>query len=297
LINTVYYSPQQLQKMIAQLDQAIYNHEQWYKGLLRTLIARLPPESSDLQSDAHHRCRFGQWYYSDETKSLRDHLAFASLGKAHEQMHNNATHLLRLIADNLAITPTKIDSFHNMLDRMVLEMQSLHRELADAVQNRDPLTGARNRVGMLSDLREQHALVRRGVQQCAIIIVDVDHFKGVNDRYGHPAGDTVLTAISHCLEASVRPYDRIYRYGGEEFLLYMPNTTMDVAVGLAERLRAAVASKEIPDTSGGPVLHVTASFGVAPLDADRSVEESIDEADKALYQAKSRGRNRVEIAP
>lgn len=282
--------------MIAQLDQAIYNHGLWYKGLLRTLIARLPPESYDLQSDAHHRCRFGQWYDSDETKSLRDHLAFASLGKAHEQMHNSATHLLQLIADDLAITPADIDSFHNMLDRMVLEMQSLRREFADVVQNRDPLTGARNRVSMLSDLREQHALVRRGAQQCAIMIVDVDHFKDFNDHYGHPAGDVVLASISQCLEVSVRPYDRIYRYGGEEFLLYMPNTTMDVAVGLAERLRAAVASKEIRAASSGPVLRVTASFGVAPLEVDRSVEESIDQADRALYQAKSRGRNRVEIA-
>ncbi len=283
--------------MIAQLDQAIYNHEQWYKGLLRTLIARLPPESSDLQLDAHHRCRFGQWYYSDETRSLRDHLAFVSLGKAHEQMHNSATHLLQLLVDDLAVTPADIDSFHNILDRMMLEMQSLRRELADAVQNRDPLTGARNRVGMLSDLREQHTLVRRGVQPCAIVIVDVDHFKDLNDRCGHPAGDTVLASISQCLEASVRPYDRIYRYGGEEFLLYMPNTTMDMAVNLAERLRVTVASKEIRVASGGQVLHVTASFGVASLNADRSVEESIDEADRALYQAKSRGRNRVEIAP
>lgn len=293
----VNHSPQQLQKIIAQLDQAIYNHELWYKGLLRTLIARLPPESSDLQSDAHHRCRFGQWYDSDETKSLWDHPAFVSLGKAHEQMHQSARHLLQLLADDLAVTTAEIDSFHNMLDRMILEMQSLRRELADAVQNRDPLTGARNRAGMLSDLREQHALVRRGVQQCAIVIVDVDHFKDVNDRYGHPAGDAVLASISQCLEASVRPYDRIYRYGGEEFLLYMPNTTMDAAVDLAERLRTAVASKEIRVAGGGQALQVTASFGVASLDAARSIEESIDRADKALYQAKSGGRNRVETAP
>lgn len=293
----IYHSPQQLQTIIAQLDQAIYNHEQWHKGLLRTLIARLPPESSDLQLDAHHRCRFGQWYYSDETKPLRDHQAFVSLGKAHEQMHHSATHLLQRLADDLVVTPAEIDSFHNTLDRMKLEMLSLRRELADAVQNRDPLTGARNRVDMLSDLREQHALVRRGVQQCAIIVVDLDHFKDVNDRYGHPAGDAVLISISRCLEALVRPYDRIYRYGGEEFLLYMPHTTVDAAVGVAERLRAAVASKEVRVADGGPTLQVTASFGVAPLDADRSVEESIDQADRALYQAKSRGRNRVEIAP
>ena len=288
------YSLQQLQKIIAQLDQAIYNHEQWHKAFLRTLIARLPSEASDLQPDAHLHCRFGQWYISDETKSLRDQPAFMAIGKAHEQMHQSATRLLQRLADDLPITPAEVDQFSNVLDRMRLEIQSLRRELVDAMQNRDPLTGARNRVTMLSDLREQHALVRRGLQQCTIAIIDLDHFKDINDRYGHPVGDTVLASTAQCIQSQVRPYDSIYRYGGEEFLLCMPNTSIEAAMGLAERLRVAVASAEIRTAVGGPVLHVTASFGVAPLDAAWSIEESVDRADKALYQAKSRGRNRVE---
>jgi diguanylate cyclase len=211
-----------------------------------------------------------------------------------EQMHAGAGRILQRSADELPISVNDIDQFNNLLDRLRLEIQSLRRELAETAQNRDPLTGARNRASLLSDLREQQALLRRGVQQCALVMIDLDHFKEINDRHGHPAGDVVLTSTAQCLQAQVRPYDRVYRYGGEEFLVSMPQVTVDAAVDVAERLRAAVAAQEIHVGAGGAALQVTASFGVAALEAAPPVEESIDHADKALYQAKSTGRNRGE---
>lgn len=283
----------QLLTTIAQLDQALDNHEQWHKGIVRALIAHLPPEPADLAPDAHRRCRLGQWYDSDETRTLRDHPAFLALGKAHEQMHRTATKLLQHAGNRLPIHPEEIDAFGDVRDRLKLELQSLRQELAEALANRDPLTGARNRVSMLSDLREQHSLVQRGAQPCAIAIIDLDLFKKINDHYGHLTGDTVLASTVQCLESLIRPYDRIYRYGGEEFLLCMPNTSVDAAIQLAERLRAAVAAIEVKN-SDGAILRVSASFGVAALDKVRSVEDSIDKADKAMYLAKRRGRDRVE---
>lgn len=289
------HSPQQLLQIVAQLDQALENHEQWHKQVVRTLIARLPPQSADLLPDAHRHCRLGRWYDSDEAKSLADRPAFVALGTAHEQMHQTARMLLQCVVDNSPIPLDEIDAFSHLRDRVKLEIQSWRQELVDAVNNRDPLTGARNRVNMLADLREQLALVERGAQQCAIAIVDLDYFKEVNDRHGHLAGDAVLASTAECLEKLVRPYDRIYRYGGEEFLLCMPNTSVDAGVLLAERLRAAIAANEV-QAINGPVLHITASFGVAALKAGQTVEVSIDQADKALYLAKSQGRNRVEAA-
>lgn len=287
-------SRQQLLTTIAQLDQALDNHEQWHKGIVRALIAHVPPDAADLEPDAHRRCHLGQWYESDATRSLRDHPAFLALGKAHEQMHSSATKLLQHACDKLPIQAEEIDAFGDVRDRLKLELQSLRQELAEALANRDPLTGARNRLSMLADLREQHALVQRDAQQCAIAIIDLDFFKKVNDHYGHLTGDAVLASTVHCLESLIRPYDRIYRYGGEEFLLCMPNTSVDAAIPLAERLRAAVAAIEVK-SSDGAILRVSASFGVAALHKMRSVEESIDKADKAMYLAKHRGRNRVEL--
>ena len=285
----------QLQLAIAQLDQAIYNHEQWHRNMLRVLVARLPPDASDLADDAHLRCRFGQWYRDDGAAALRELPAFVALGEAHRQMHQNATELLRRVSDDLPVSPSALDKFNNVLDRMRLEMQSLRSELSEAASNRDPLTGLRNRATLLSDLREQHALVRRDVQACALTMIDLDHFKAINDLHGHAAGDIVLRAAARCLQELVRPYDRIYRYGGEEFLLCMPQTTIVAAAAVADRLRAAIAELEIAHQPGGETLTVTASFGVAGLDGALTVEESIDRADRAMYQAKAAGRDRVEV--
>lgn len=290
----VEHTLRELQSILARLDRARYDHEQWYRNLVRTLVARTAVCVADLQADAHQRCRFSHWYSSDATSALRHHPSFKSLARAHQAMHDRARHLLQRMVQGHAIAPAELDEFHHRVDRMRLALATLRRELADALHERDPLTGARNRGHMLSDLREQLALVRRGVEACTITIIDLDHFKDVNDRHGHLAGDAVLVATARCLEAHVRPYDRLYRYGGEEFLLCMAGTEIDGALTLAERLRCAIAGAEIHEAGDGTVLRVTASMGVAGLAASRSVEESIEEADRALYRAKARGRNRVE---
>ena len=281
---------------IAQLDQAMYNHEQWYKNLVRVLVVRLPPDAADLRTDAHERCTFGQWYASAAVGALCGLPSFVALGKAHESMHASAAHLAQRVDDDLPISAGDLDQFNNLLDHVRLELDSLRRELAQTAQNRDPLTDARNRASMLSDLREQHALVRRGLQDCVLAMIDIDHFKAVNDRVGHAMGDAVLRSVAQCLQANMRLYDHLYRYGGEEFLLCCPQTSIADAAGLAERLRHQVAELHVPNGTGGPDIQVTASFGIAALDPTRTVEETIERADEAMYRAKTAGRNRVEIA-
>lgn len=290
-----FFTNQQLHSAISQLDQALYNHEQWYKNLLRVLIAHVPPEAPDLMPDAHRRCRFGQWYESAPAAFLHDHPTFASLGQAHEKMHSGARTLLQRTSDGLPISSSDFDQFNNVLDRMRLEVQALRHEFADMAQSQDPLTGARNRASLLSDLREQNALVQRGAHACALAMLDLDHFKRINDEYGHAAGDAALISTVQCLQALLRPYDRIYRYGGEEFLLCMPSTTPDEARGVAERMRVAIAAQSIQFGNAGHFLQVTASFGVAALAQSRSVEDSLDRADKLMYVAKTAGRNRVVV--
>jgi diguanylate cyclase len=288
-------SGQDLQTSVAQLDQAIYNHDQWHKNLVRVLVSRLPPDGADLRPDAEQRCRFGQWYDSDAVGALRDLASFVALGEAHRSMHGSATRLLQRVQDDLPIPPMELDQFNNVLDHMRLELESLRRDLTDAAQNRDPLTDARNRASLLADLREQHALVRRGLQECSIVMIDLDHFKDINDTFGHGAGDVVLKGIAHSVQANLRSYDRLYRYGGEEFLLCCPQTSLPVSADLTERLRSAIAALSLPDGAGGHI-QVTASFGVAALDGTQPVEGSIQRSDEAMYRAKNAGRNRIEIA-
>jgi diguanylate cyclase (GGDEF)-like protein len=285
----------ELAAAIGQLDQAIRAHEQWYKNLVRMLVARLPPEDADQRPDAHHRCRFGQWYDSDLVEPWRDEPAFLALGRAHERMHISAAHLLKCVEDDLPTSASDLDRFDNDLDQVHLELESLRGILVDRLQTQDPLTEVRNRANMLADLREQHALVRRVLGECALVMIDIDHFKEVNDTHGHPAGDRVLRTVAQRVQGGLRPYDRLYRYGGDEFLVCAPQLAIALAVELAERLRRLVGEQPIPPETKGALIQVTASIGVAQLDGDGSVEEAIQHADEAMYCAKQAGRNRVEV--
>ncbi|MBK7369616.1 MAG: GGDEF domain-containing protein [Candidatus Eisenbacteria bacterium] len=167
----------------------------------------------------------------------------------------------------------------------------------------DPLTGLRNRRSMTRDaLRELQRANRTGGKISALML-DLDHFKAINDRHGHPAGDAALAELAHALQGQLREVDLVARWGGEEFLVLLPDTDADGAERVAERLRTTVASTRV--SMGRRDLHVTSSIGAATLHGGhRATEEAlahlIGEADQALYVAKHRGRNRVacyECAP
>jgi diguanylate cyclase len=280
---------QQVQAVIAELDQALYSHEQWYKNLQRVLISHAAPERSDLMNEARLHCSFGQWYTSPHLRFLQQNPLFISLGKAHEKMHRRATHLIRRISDGLPILIRDWDPFDNSIEKMRGKIQALQEEFTEIVQNRDPLTESQTRARMLTELCEQQALVQRGKQVCVIAMVDLDHFKRINDEYGHAAGDVVLVSTVNRLKSHLRSYDRIYRYGGEEFIICMPSTTVDQSREVIECMRAAIAGQHFNFGNA----HVTASIGASVLRGSRTVEESIHCADKAMYIAKAAGRNRV----
>lgn len=288
-------SNQQLQSFISELEKAYHWHDQWYKSFLRVLITHISPEPEDLMPDAHLRCDFGRWYNDALSARLFDTPQFFTLGSKHEKLHRIAATLLKRISDDILISVSDWDLFQNTLDDLRHDLQSLKFELENIIQNRDPLTGARNRSNMQSDLREKHALVQRGVTTCALAMLDLDHFKSVNDNFCHSAGDAVLVSTVQCIQDVIRPYDRVYRYGGEEFLICMPGVTSDQAHQLAERLRAAISTRCIRFDNSDQCIKVTVSIGVAMLSSSRLIEDSIGQADKAMYKAKAAGRNRVVV--
>ncbi|MFO7529738.1 MAG: diguanylate cyclase [Marinobacter sp.] len=286
---------QQLQLVVTQLDRAIQSHDQWYKNFLRVLIARLSPDEADMLPDAHRRCDFGQWYEGPQAASLQENPSFALLGDAHETMHNEARTLLQRISENLPISVSEWDHFDNSLGRMRLEFKALRDAFAGMAQNQDPLTDTLTRASLLHDLREQHALVERGRQTCTIALFDLDHFKRINDEYGHAAGDKVLVSTIHHVKSHLRRFDRVYRYGGEEFIICMPGTNIDQGCHVVERVRAAIAEQRFQFDKARGGQQMTASFGITVLTPFQTVEESIDRADKAMYEAKATGRNRVVV--
>ena len=282
---------QEMAEAMAVLDQALYVHEQWCTHLYGTLICRLAPDERDLADSPHRRCPFGQWYYAQHGTPLSAHPGFVAIEAEHEKMHQVATHMLTLSRDGLPVPVREYESFTLVMSRMRGEIHDLRHELGDAMSNLDPLTGAPSRVGMLTKLRAQQEVVRRDLQTCVLAMMDLDHFKRVNDEHGHPAGGAGLAATARYVLTHLRPYDGFFRYGGEEFLYWAPGSDLETGLAAVERLRLGVDQLEIP-VADGAVVRVTASFGLALLDPEQPVEESIARADKALYAAKAAGRNR-----
>ncbi|MDT8377144.1 MAG: diguanylate cyclase [Mariprofundaceae bacterium] len=284
----------ELQGIISQLKESFYNHQQWHGTLIRSLVCKLPGDKRDISAEAHTECRFGQWYYSAAPEKLRNHPGFIALGEEHQRLHHTARLLLSAAGANNPVINIDYDNFANALERMRLEIFALQHELEDSLFNRDSLTGAITRYGILPTLREQQELVKRHAQLCYIAMIDLDNFKAINDLHGHVAGDLVLAESVQYLIRHLRPYDKVFRYGGEEFLLCMPYTELTPGVNRVKELNEGLAALEI-DIGKKETIHTTASFGMALLDPDIPVEQSIDRADKALYAAKASGRNCVQV--
>ena len=206
-------------------------------------------------------------------------------------------------ADDYLTKPFDVDELHARVraGKRILELQN---ELIQARESlrfealHDHLTGVWNRGAVLNLLQREVQRRQRSGEALGVIMADVDHFKNINDSYGHLVGDAVLAEVARRLTASVRGYDSVGRYGGEEFLVIVPGCDPKGLVVSAERLRGVIAESPI-DSASGPIP-VTLSVGLVSVDAGNAepVEHIalVQAADSALYRAKAGGRNRVEIA-
>ena len=281
-------APAELRSFISHIDQANYNHERWHESLMTTLMCHLPYDEHDVHDESFRRCRFGQWLYGEAQRLLNDHPALAAIEGEHRRMHQFAARLL-LAADGTPIGVQQHELFTSAVRSLRLELATLKQELEDALSHIDPLTGVNSRTGLLTVLRELQALVRRKVMPCSVVMMDLDHFKHINDSYGHQAGDYVLASSAQYLVQHLRPYDKVFRYGGEEFVVTLQNATAEVALTIVQNFREGIA--KTPVHHNDMVIGITASFGVAPLESDFTVEQCLEHADQALYRAKLSGRN------
>lgn len=172
----------------------------------------------------------------------------------------------------------------------IMRIASLERDVV-----RDPLTGLFNRRHMEVKLKDAAAQAQRSKESLSVLLIDLDHFKHVNDTYGHSIGDQVLTHVANMLADYSRTADTVVRYGGEEFLVIAPHSDLVEARLQGERLLQQIAGGHIalPD---GSHLKITASIGAACITIDEAIDSLLARADQALYAAKRAGRNRICIA-
>jgi diguanylate cyclase (GGDEF)-like protein len=192
----------------------------------------------------------------------------------------------------------------NLLVKLAARLRANNATVSQNVQKRrqyeraamfDGLTGIHNRRWLDETL---HRLVRRHDSSggtLSLSLIDIDHFKSFNDRYGHAAGDHVLTVVASTLAANLRPTDLVARFGGEEFVIIFPDTSLELAARAADRVREAVAGQDLTMPDGTALPRVTISMGVAQYRAQQSVPDFLKVADLAMYRAKQAGRNRVKL--
>jgi len=177
--------------------------------------------------------------------------------------------------------------------RNLVRMKKLQDELTRASET-DPLTQLANRRFGVELLAEEIERARRYDRDLSVVIVDIDHFKKVNDTLGHLSGDEVLTSVAAMLYSASRKSDCVIRWGGEEFLFVFPETDSHKAASIVERLRSHLESHPVMvSANGGTTVPVTVSGGVAQFSPNDTLEILVDRADQALYQAKASGRNRL----
>ena len=169
--------------------------------------------------------------------------------------------------------------------------QILKAEELETMAEKDPLTGAYNRHYFDSIINAEMTRADYYNEQLSVALIDMDHFKNVNDTWGHPIGDEVLRQISETIQGTVRDTDVLIRFGGEEFLLLMPKTSVTGADFAAEKIRTAIEMKQHPVAG-----RQTASIGIAVRLKNESFEDWYRRVDRALYEAKKNGRNRVMIS-
>jgi diguanylate cyclase (GGDEF)-like protein len=188
------------------------------------------------------------------------------------------------------IAAQRVTDLHAELDRHRAELAHLARH--------DPLTGLGNRRSLGEDLAVLHARSQRYGHRFAVAMCDIDRFKAYNDTHGHQAGDQALRAVAATISQELRGGDSVYRYGGEEFLLVLPEQTLDTARVAVERVRSAVEGLAIPQPAAGPGGILTLSAGIAAFGPGEAptAEELLKRADAALYRAKAAGRNQLALA-
>lgn len=285
--------PQSVLDGISGLERAIAQQTKWFKAWHEQVICN--HDLGGFNVNAVSDLPLGRWFEGEESKPFRNNPGFKILGQRLDEI---VTQVRVFLEDTPDGSPHPVDSytlFMNTLMDLNTQVQLLQNDAWRGLTRMDPLTGMRNRHDMMVDLDVERERARRTALPCSVAMVDLDHFKALNDSHGHVVGDQVLRRVSALFAEQLRPYDMVYRYGGEEFLLCLPNTDEATAAMVLDRLRIKIASTAMPFAKGGGDVFVSASFGVTEIDTVEHIVKSIERADMALYEVKQKGRNAVGV--
>ena len=283
-------SAEQASEILAAIDFALAHHAEWLQGWHRAVACKLPSAVDGLAHDPPALAEIADWPSVGHGFLARQ--LFQELGAAFLEMRTCGLALLPKAAAVGAVEPGQYDVFAEKTANFERLAHRIRQTFEQAAIDLDPLTGVRGRRNMMDELEREKARAARTETSFGLAMCDIDQFKSVNDRFGHRIGDAVLLAVVSRLAGRLRPYDSLFRYGGEEFLIALPDSTLAMTMSIAKRLCRAVRAAPIA-MENGPAVEITASLGICMVDGSIALADAIERADRALYAAKRRGRNRV----
>lgn len=281
---------------ITEFDTAIEAHMDWTRRILRCAVLHTSPGEDVLAPMAHTLCRFGRWFKVNRVHfEALDMDSTLQVEAAHKAMHDSIRTICTAVMNGTPGRIIDLEAYERSQSELLTLLASLKTlTLSNAVRH-DPLTGLPLRYGIENDFSLCLKDARRNHTLLYIAMIDIDHFKLVNDNHGHPVGDLALRHLAGTLRQAIRSNDPLYRFGGEEFLWIMRCETAEEAEQSAQRIITAMRMAPMP-VSGSEPLALTVTLGIAQVDDEEDISSVIKRADAALYEGKRAGRDRYVIA-
>ena len=281
---------------IAELDAAVEAHMNWTRRILRCVVLRDSPGEDVLAPLAHTLCRFGGWFVANRAHfDALDSEATLKIETVHRAMHDA---IRTICGDVLAGRPGEqgdLEAFEHSQSELLGLLARLKTLILSNAVRHDPLTGLPLRYGIESDFVLSQKDAQRNRSRLYIVMIDADHFKHVNDRFGHPVGDLALRHLADVLRGTLRSNEPLYRFGGEEFLLLMQCKSAYAAEQTARRIVGTVRATPMQVPDAEPLV-LTVTLGVAEVGVEEELASAIKRADDALYAGKRAGRDRYVLS-
>ena len=289
--------PTETETFIAELDGAVEAHMDWTRRILRWAVLRSTPGEDVLDPLAHTLCRFGVWFTANQGHfEALDASAARRVEAAHQAMHDAIRSICTHIMSGRPGHHADLEIFEQSQSELVSLLANFKTLILSSAVRSDPLTGLPLRYGIGNDFALYQKEARRNRTLLYVVMIDLDHFKVVNDTYGHLVGDTVLQQLAEILKHTLRSNEPLYRFGGEEFLWLLQCKSADEAEQSAQRVLTAVGTTPVP-LADNKSLTLTVTLGLARVGESEDLASAISRADLALYEGKESGRNRFVVAP
>ncbi len=288
--------PPETDAVIAELDAAVEAHMNWTRRVLRCVALRTPPGEDVLDPQAHTLCRFGNWFTAQRKEfEALDAQATIRAEAIHQVMHDAIRAICSKTLAGHPIEDANLDAYEQSQTELLNLIARFKTLILSSAVRHDPLTGLPLRYGIERDLALYQKDSQRNHSLLYVAMIDIDHFKRINDNYGHPVGDMVLRHLAGTMKSCLRGNEPLYRFGGEEFLWIMHCKSVDEAEHSADRLLTTIRTTPVP-IPDHPAVTLTVTLGLARVGEQEDLSSVIKRADAALYEGKHSGRDRYVIA-